>query len=49
MIEYYLHLNALTDAPDDCIAKPSPIGVLTREDLIKECLCRRHWNYPIRS
>ncbi|WP_461638070.1 DNA-binding domain-containing protein [Labilibaculum euxinus] len=37
MIEYYLHLNALTDAPDDCIAKPSPIGVLTREDLIKEC------------
>lgn len=37
MVEYYLHLNALTEDPDDCIAKASPIGVLTREDLIKEC------------
>jgi len=37
MIEYYLNLNMLTEDPNDCIAKPSPIRVLNREDLINEC------------
>ncbi|WP_321281812.1 DNA-binding domain-containing protein [Marinifilum fragile] len=37
MLDYYLYLNSLTEAPNDCVAKPAPIRVLTREDLIKEC------------
>lgn len=35
-MEYSLNLNYLTASPDDCIARPSTIGVLTREDLIRE-------------
>lgn len=37
MILYYLNSNPLTDDPNDCVAKASPIGVLTREELIEEC------------
>ena len=37
MILYYLSSNQLTEDPNDCVAKASPIGVLTREELIEEC------------
>lgn len=36
IMEYALNLNSLTATPDDCIARPNTIGILDREDLIRE-------------
>jgi hypothetical protein len=35
-MEYSLNKNYLTLTPDDCVARPSTIGVMSREDLIRE-------------
>mgnify|MGYP003574390420 CR=1 FL=1 len=35
-MEYYLTRNHLKSTPDVCAARPSTIGVLTKEDLIRE-------------
>ncbi len=35
-MEYSLSKNHLTSAPEDCVARPSPIGTLNKEDLIRE-------------
>ncbi len=35
-MEYSLNKNYLTQTPDDCVARPSTIGIMSKEDLIQE-------------
>ncbi|MCZ4696062.1 hypothetical protein DWB61_15200 [Ancylomarina euxinus] len=35
-MEYSLNKNYLTPTPDDCVARPSSIGIMGKEDLIRK-------------